>query len=109
MPTTELLTLAKELIDGGDYTKVREDYNKKKLGSVYRIGAHEHKILVGNATKLAKLTITNGGTKSEIYWCVLWLYICMDALKYDLDCNKFWNDHEDVYSGIIKKYATKES
>lgn len=106
MPTTELLTLAKELIDGGDYAKVRSEY-KREPGSGSDLTDRDHRMFTGRAFALAKQVITKGGTDEEVYWAVLWLYVCIDARKYDLDCNKFWKDHEETMHGLEKKYADK--
>jgi len=97
-----ILGLAKEVINSEEYDKIRDKYKDPKQILLTPSG---HRIITGHALELAKRVIKYGGTDDEVKLSIINLYICMDALKYQLNWGKFKRDNN--INVLVRKYAVK--
>ena len=99
----EILREAKDKINSEAYAEIRDKYKLEKPVELTPAG---HRILVGRAVTLAKQVFNNGGSEEEINKALMYLYITMDALKYNLDWKRY-KEKNDIYL-LMRKYAMKE-
>lgn len=99
----DVLREAKDRINSEEYAEIREKYKSEKSINLTPVG---HRILVGRAITLAKQVLKNGGSEEEINKVLMYLYITMDALKYNLDWKRY-KEKNDIYP-LMRKYIVKE-
>lgn len=99
----DVLREAKDRINSEEYAEIRNKYKSEKPINLTPAG---HRILVGRAVTLAKQVFSNGGSEDEIDKVLMYLYITMDALKYNLDWKRY-KEKNDIYP-LMRKYIVKE-
>lgn len=96
----ELLNMRKEVVNEEEYNKIVEKYKMDEIDP--RLTERRHRIITGEAAKLAQHVIWNGGTKDEVKTAILNTMISMDAKKYNLDWAKWKRDNGICL--LVRKY-----
>lgn len=100
----EMLKMRKEVVDEKEYTDIRDRYKMDEIDSKFT--ERRHRIITGEAVKLANLVIKNGGTKDEVKKAIINLMICMDSMKYKLDWARWKRDNNMCL--LIRKYQGED-
>lgn len=109
----ELLEMRKEVVSEEEYRTIREQYKmteaQRKMYETAEVDINmtekRYCLITKRAVKLAKVVISNGGSKDEVKRAIVNLMICMDAMKYDLDWGKWKRDNDIAL--LIRKYMVK--
>jgi len=73
--------------------QIRED-ERKELYQKYGNYPHSssmnltgagHRVITGKAMAIVKRVLDNGGTEDEVHKALVYLFVCMDAMKHKLD------------------------
>lgn len=99
----ELLNMRKEVVSEEEYKEIIEKYKMDEIDP--RFTDRRHKIITGEAAKLAQMVIMNGGTEDDVKTAILNTMVCMDAMKHHLDWARWKRDNN--IATLVRKYMTK--
>ena len=97
--TRAVLEKMNEIIDEEEWERIRTDYRLQKNWKK-AVSDHWHKIIVGDAMKLAKTIIAEGGLEEDIRLALIYLKVCIETNKYLLDYMKFKQEN-----GVVELYV----
>lgn len=95
---------SKRILDEGLYEDTKKLYHNPEFVASYErvILDHERAVELSMCAKLAEDMCAKGATPDEFQKLATYAYICMDAIKYDLD---FYKAAEDFgIRDLAKKY-----
>lgn len=99
---TELMAMAKKLTGYEETrTKLLKQYHMDA-----EITPSRHKYLVGRAARIARQCIDCGGMADEVKTVLTYMMLCIDAMKYQFDAQKYYTDHIAV---LDRKYQVAAS
>lgn len=101
----ELLKMRKEVVSEEEYNKIIEKYKMDEIDP--RFTERKHRIITGEAAKLAYSVIGNGGTEDEVKTVILNTMVCMDAMKHKLDWARWKRDNG--IAPLVLKYKRIDS
>ena len=90
--TRAVLERMNEVIGEEEWEQIKVEYRLRKDWKK-AVSDHWHKIIVGDAMKLAKTIIAEGGPEEDIRLALLYLKVCIDSNKHLLDYMRFKHEH----------------
>lgn len=104
----DMIQKGREYIGGEEGMKaIREKYrlsgSKKDWTQV--VSFSWHRVIVGQAAKLVRTVVANGGTEEEVKAALKYLIVCIDVNKYLIDYTRYKQENGLVEIG--EKYGVK--
>ena len=113
-PFVGVIVGSKTILDDGRYEEVKTKYHNPEFVAKFEKNVYDHRraIELGRLTKLMDCMCEAGAKPEEFSRVVLYAYICIDALKYELNYSQARNDLKiselyNNYMGYDKKEETK--
>lgn len=100
---SKILNLMAERIGDDDRYAYRNHY--KMSEDAEKITGNRHNHITGKALRIVRYVLKNGGDDGDIFGSLMYLSICIDAKKYNLDWKRAYREMK--INDLLEKYGGK--